>query len=42
MIDAIEGWEVETSDIPGAFLQTDYYKVDINIKLEGYMVTLLK
>ena len=40
MIDATEGREVATTDIPGAFLQTDYDKVDIHIKLEGAMVTL--
>ena len=42
MIDAMEGREVATSDIPWAFLQTDYYKGDIHIKMEGYMVTLLE
>ena len=42
MIDAMEGQEVETTDTPGAFLQTDYDKGDINIKLEGAMVTLLE
>ena len=42
MIEAMEGWEVETADIPGAFLQTNYDKGDIHIKLEGVMVTLLK
>ena len=42
MIDAMEGQEVATSDIPGAFLQTDYDKGDIHIKLEGAMVTLLE
>ena len=42
MIDALEGQEVETTDIPGAFLQTDYDKGDIHIKLEGAMVTLLE
>ena len=35
MIDAVEVWEVATADIPGAFLQTDYNKGDIHIKLEG-------
>ena len=34
--------EVATADIPGAFLQTNYYKVDIHIKLEGGMVALLE
>ena len=42
MIDAMEGREVATAKIPGAFLQTEYYKGDIHIKLEGAMVTLLK
>ena len=42
MIYAIEGREVATADIPGAFLQTDYDKGDINIKPKGAMVTLLE
>ena len=42
MIDTMEGREVVTADIPGAFLQTDYEKGDIHIKLEGAMVTLLE
>ena len=42
MIDAMEGQEVATADIPGDFLQTDYDKGDIHIKLEGAMVTLLE
>ena len=42
MIDAMEGREVATADIPEAFLQTDYDKGDIHIKLEGVMVTLLE
>ena len=42
MIDAMEGWEVATADIPGVFLQTNYNKGDIHIKLEGDMVTLLE
>ena len=33
MIDAMEVREVATTDIPGAFLQTNYDKVDIHIKL---------
>ena len=33
MIDAMEGREVATADIPGDFLQTDYDKGDIHIKL---------
>ena len=42
MIDATEVREVSTADIPGAFLQTDYEKGDIHIKLEGAMVPLLE
>ena len=42
MIDTMEGWEVANSDITGDFLQTNYNKVDTNIKLEGVMVTLLE
>ena len=42
MIDIMEGREVATSDIIGAFLQTNYDKGDIHIKLEGAMVTLLE
>ena len=42
MIDAMEVWKVATANIPGAFLQTDYGKGDIHIKLEGDMVTLLE
>ena len=42
MIDVMEGQEVATADIPGAFLQTDYYKGDIHTKLEGDMVTLIE
>ena len=42
MIDAIEGREVATNNIPGAFLKTDYDKGDIHIKLKGTMVTLLE
>ena len=40
MIDATEVRDVATADIPGAFLQTDYYKGDIHIKMEGAIVTL--
>ena len=40
MIDAMKFQEVPTSDIPGAFLHTNYDKGDIHIKLEGAMVTL--
>ena len=42
MIDAMEGQELATADIPGSFLQTNYDKGDINIKLEGSMVPLLE
>ena len=42
MIDATEGRELATAEIPGAFLQTDYDKGDIHIKLEGSMVKLLE
>ena len=35
MIDAMEGRDVATAEIPGAFLQTDYDKGDIHIKMEG-------
>ena len=42
MIDAMEGREVATAKIPGAFLQTDYDKGGIHIKLEGDMINPLK
>ena len=42
MIDAMEGRQVATAEIPGDFLQTNYDKVDIHIKLEVAMVTLLE
>ena len=42
IIDAMEGWEAETANIPGAFLQNDYGKGYIHIKLEEAMVTLLE
>ena len=42
MIDTMEGQEVATADIPWAFLQNDYGKGDIHIKLEGDMATLLE
>ena len=38
----MEGREVATAETPGAFLQTEYYKGYIHIKLEGTMVTLLE
>ena len=40
MIDAMEGRDVENSDIPGAFLQTYYEKRDVCIKMEVEMVNL--
>ena len=42
MIDAMEGWEIATADIPGYFLHNNYDKGEIHIKLEGSMVTLLE
>ena len=42
IIDTMEGQDVATADIPGAFLQTNYEKGDIQIKLESTMVTLLE
>ena len=42
MIDAMEGRELATTNIPGDFLQTKYDKGYIHIKLEGDMVILLK
>ena len=42
MIAAMEVWEAATAEIRGAFLQTDYEKGYIQIKLEGAMVTLLE
>ena len=42
MIDSMEVCEVATADIPGAFLQTDYDKGDIHIKMEGDTVTILE
>ena len=42
MIDAMEVREIEFKDIPGAFLQTDYAKGDIHIKLKEAMVPLLE
>ena len=32
MIDAVEGLDVVTSDIPGAFIKNDYSKRNIHIK----------
>ena len=42
MIDAMEGQEVATTEIPGSFFQTDYAKGYIHIKLEGDMINLLE
>ena len=42
MIDAMEGRESATADIPGTFLKTDYDRGDIHINLEGAMATLLE
>ena len=42
LIGAMEGREVATTDIPGAFMQTNHEKGDIQIKMEGDMVTLLE
>ena len=33
MIETMEGWDVITADIPGAFLQTGYENVDRNINI---------
>ena len=41
MIDAHEGRDVGTADIPGAFLQTDYTKGDTHVRIEGPMLELL-
>ena len=35
MIEATEGYDIETAEIPGALLQMDYNKGSINIKMEG-------
>ena len=42
MIEAMEVQKVATTNIPEYFLQNDYAKGDIHIKLEGAMVTLLE
>ena len=42
MMDVTEGHKIATTDIPGAFLQTDYEEGDVNIKMEEALVTLLK
>ena len=42
MIVAMEGRDVANADITGAFLQTDYNKGYMHIKMEGSMATLLE
>ena len=42
MVDSMEVQYIATADIPGAFLQNDYDKGDIHIKIEGEMVNLLE
>ena len=42
IIDAMEVRDVATNYIPGDFLHTDYDKVDVHIKLEGDIFTLLE
>ena len=42
IIDTMEVCDVSTADIPRAFLQTDYGKGYIHIKMEGSMVNLLE
>ena len=42
IIDAMEGQDIATSEIPVSFLQTDYDKCDTYIKMEGLMETVLK
>ena len=42
MIGVMEGRDVETSEITGALLQTDYGKGDIHINMEGEVVNLLE
>ena len=41
-INAMEGRDVSTDDVKGAFLQTNYDKEDINTNMEGMMVTKLE
>ena len=40
IIDSMEVQDVATNSIPGDFLQTNNKKGDININLEGVIVTL--
>ena len=42
MIVAMEGRDVANADITGAFLQTDYNKGYIHIKMDGTTVTLIE
>ena len=42
MIGTMEGCELATDGTPAEFLQIDYNKGDINIKIEGEMVTILE
>ena len=42
IIDAMEGRELATADIQGNFPQTSYDKRNINIQMEGTIVTLSK
>ena len=41
MIVAMEGQYAATSDIPGSFLHTAYYKREIHLNMEREMVTIL-
>ena len=41
VIDFMEGQEVETAEIQGALLKTDYYKGYIHIRMEGERVNIL-
>uniref|UniRef100_A0A7S2W0X4 Reverse transcriptase Ty1/copia-type domain-containing protein n=1 Tax=Eucampia antarctica TaxID=49252 RepID=A0A7S2W0X4_9STRA len=41
LVDALEGRDVATVDIPGAFMQADIERDDIHMKLEGIMVDIL-
>ena len=41
MIYAMEGRDVATADIPGAFLQTEYTKGDTHVRIDGTMAELL-
>ena len=42
MIDTMEDQDVATYEIPGAFLKTDYNKVDILINMYRVILTMLK